>query len=459
MTPFKPILPQRSAAQWAGHLASLPVTIRLILGLITLVLAATALLMLPGIGTRPLTFTEALFTAASALTVTGLTVIVPGTDLTFNGQVLLLALIQIGGIGLMIFTVIIFRLLGRHITLVDRLAIRDMYGALVPESIMRLVSQVLIAVLVIESVGSIVLWLVWSPVIGAETAVWYAIFHSVSAFCNSGFDLFAGLPGYATIPNDNGTLITVGILILLGSLGVPVVADLLALRHRHRLTLHTRLTLTTIGVVVLISTITLFISEALQTGVLANETVPRQIGIALFQSVSARSAGFVSAPSFESIAPAGQLILMTVMFIGAAPASMGGGITTGTAVVLTLALWAYARNRPYPEVGGRTISTATIRRATAVLTISLLVVILATLLLLLTNPQLSLDGAVFEVISAFATCGLSLAYTPRLNAIGRLIIILMMIWGRLGALTVMVALTRPAKTPLYVYPEEQIMIG
>jgi trk system potassium uptake protein len=444
----------------SNRLSNLPIPVRLIVGLAGLVMIGTLLFLLPGMATRPLSFTEAIFTSASALTVTGLTVIIPGTDLTFLGQLVLLILIQVGGIGLMVFTVVIFRLLGRRISIVDRMALRGLFGNVLPGAVIRLTTQVMVAVLILEAIGALLLWIVWAPRMGSPLALWFAIFHSISAFCNSGFDLFAGLPGYATIPNDGGTLAIMGALIFIGSLGVPVVADLVAYRHKdHHLTLHTRLTLIFVLALMAISTTTIFVADGLQGGVMAGEPLDRQVGLSLFQSISARTAGFVSVPSFSEVAPPSRLILMVVMFIGAAPASMGGGITTGTALALTLALWSYARNRPYPEVGERTISTATIRRATAVLTISIAVVLTATVLLTMTNPGLSLDGALFEVISAFATCGLTLAYTPVLNTAGRYIIILVMIWGRLGALTIIVALARPVKQSLYVYPEEQIMIG
>jgi trk system potassium uptake protein TrkH len=459
-TPYRPRPFHRDPAQWAAWLSSLPVAMRLFLSLVTMVLLGAVLFMLPGISTRPLTFNEALFTSASALTVTGLSVIIPGTDLTFAGQVLLLVLIQIGGIGLMIFTVVIFRLLGRQITLVDRMALRDIMGSLQTIAIVRLTARVLVAVVILQSVGAVLLWLQWRDLMVPDDAVWFAIFHSISALCNSGFDLFGGLPGYATIPNESGVLAIVGGLVFIGSLGVPVIADLLALPNTRRLSLHSRLTLSFVAFLMLISTLTLFVSESMHPGgLIAHEPFGRQVGIALFQSISARTAGFVGMESFENLAASSQMVLITVMFIGAAPASMGGGITTGTAVVLTLALWSYVRNRPYPEIGGRMITTVTVRRATAVLTISLVVVVVATLLLLITDPTLTLDGAIFEVVSAFATCGLSLAYTPKLNLVGQLVIILVMMWGRLGALTVMIALTRPAKQPLYYFPEEPIMIG
>jgi trk system potassium uptake protein len=455
----KPSQPNRSPAAWAARLTSLPVAMRLLAGLIGMVLLGAVLFMLPGVATQPLSFNEALFTSASALTVTGLTVINPGSDLTFIGQVILLALIQVGGIGLMIFTVIVFRLLGRRISLIERMALRTAYGSLIPGAVMRLTTKIVIAVLLIESVGALVLWRMWIPYLGNEMAAWYAIFHSISAFCNSGFDLFAGTHGFDDIPHDSQTIMAFGSLIFIGSLGAPVIADLLALWRKHHFTLNTRLTLWMIAGMMLISTTVLFVTEGFGNGLLAHEPIERRLGLSLFQSISARTAGFTGIGQFENISPSGQWMLMSVMFIGASPASMGGGITTGTAVVLILALWSYTRYRPYPEVGGRTISTETVRRATAVLTISIIILFVATLLLLLTDPNATLDGALFEVISAFATCGLSLAYTPELSVFGQMVILLVMMWGRLGALTVMVALTRPVKQPVYYYPEELILIG
>lgn len=444
----------------SDRIAKLPVPVRLIAGLAALILFGTLLLLLPGMATRPLSFTEAMFTATSALTVTGLTVIVPGTDLTFAGQVVLLALIQVGGIGFMVFVVVVFRMLGRRISVVDRMALRGMFGNVLPGAVMRLTMYVLIGVLIIEAIGALLLWSLWAPRLGSGQALWFAIFHSVSAFCNAGFDLFAGVPGYTTIPNDDGTLAVFGSLIFIGSLGVPVVADLIAARHKeHHMALHTRLTLIFVIALMALSTTTIFIADGLQEGVMAQEPLERQIGLALFQSVSARTAGYAGLDNFDEIAAPSRLMLIIVMFIGAAPASMGGGITTGTAIALTLALWSYARNRPYPEVGGRTISTATIRRATAVLTISIAVVMVATILITLTNPYKAAEEALFEVVSAFATCGLTLLHTPQLNTFGRYVLMLVMIWGRLGALTIIVALARPVKQSLYVFPEEQIMIG
>jgi trk system potassium uptake protein TrkH len=181
--------------------------------------------------------------------------------------------------------------------------------------------------------------------------------------------------------------------------------------------------------------------------------------LGFFQSISARTAGFAGIQPFDAISEASTLLLLALMFIGAAPASMGGGITTGTFAVLGLTLWGYARGQSRAHVAGRSLPTQMIQKAAAVLTISLFVVTFATWLLLMTH-DVALNVALFEVISAFATCGLSLGLTGELDLFGQLIIILMMFWGRLGALTIIVALAAQSKTSQLVsYPEENILIG
>jgi trk system potassium uptake protein TrkH len=182
------------------------------------------------------------------------------------------------------------------------------------------------------------------------------------------------------------------------------------------------------------------------------------VELTVFQSISARTAGIAALPSFENLTPASQWVMMALMLVGCAPASMGGGITTGTLAVLALSFWAYVKGYPAAVVGGRTIGWEAVRRAAAILTISLLVVAVATWLILMTHP-VGLDQALFEVISAFATCGLSLAFTSQLNPFGLLVIMTVMFWGRLGALTIVVALAQTAPPQAVVYPEETLLIG
>ncbi len=436
----------------------MPAALRLVVGLAVLVAAGTSILMLPWMGTeRPLTWNEALFTAVSALSVTGLSIITPVYDLSFAGQIVLLLLIQIGGVGFMVVAVIVFQLLGRRITLTDRLTLTDSMGLLVPGAIVQLARRVLLTVLLLEAIGAILLWLHWRDMLGPERALLYAIFHAVSAFCNAGFDLFTGLPDYPYgIPNDSITLAILGSLIFLGGLGIPVLAELLTF-WRIRFSLHTRITLTVVIILVAIGAGGLFLTEQQSGHLLEHEPLDRQIVLALFQSISTRTAGFSALQPLDELSPAGRLLTIVLMFIGCAPASMGGGITTGTFAVLMLAVGAYARGLASPQIGGRTLAPQTVRKAAAILTVSLLVVLTATWLILATH-EATLDDALFEVVSAFATCGLSLTLTGELNLFGQLVICVMMFWGRLGALTLVVALANQ-RPQLVAYPEEQVLIG
>ena len=436
---------------------------RLVGGLAFLIAIGTGLLLLPISGTRQLTLMEALFTATSALSVTGLSVITPVRDLSLWGQILLMLLIQIGGVGFMVVAVIVFRLLGRRISFTDRIALSDSLGLLSPAAIVSLTRRVLITVITIELIGAFLLYIHWrtDPRLSEGQAFFFALFHAVSAFCNAGFDLFTGTPGFNDgIPRDSVTLFVMGVLIFLGGLGIPVVADLIAYPNERRLSLHTRITLLVVSILVVGGAVGLWLSEAFdKDGVLVGQPLDRQIIVTVFQSVSARTAGFAGITNFEQLTPASQLLLIALMFIGCAPASMGGGITTGTFAVLSISLWSYARGLPTAQFGGRSLATGMVRRAAAVLTISLFVVLAASWLLVTTHDT-TLDRTVFEVVSAFATCGLTLGFTDELNTFGQLVIIAVMFWGRLGALTIIIALARQSAAPQVVmYPEEQILIG
>jgi trk system potassium uptake protein len=438
-----------------------PTPIRLAFGLALMVFVSMLVLMLPFAGAeRPLLPNEALFTAVSALTVTGLTIITPGSDLSLFGQLVLLLLIQIGGVGYMVAAVIIFRLLGRSISFADRLALRDSFGLLDMNSILKLTRRTLATVLMLEFIGALLLWFHWRAELGDTRAMLFAVFHAVSAFCNAGFDLFAGTPGYAGIPDDTFTLTVMGILILIGGLGIPIVADILLVmsRNRHRLSLHSRLTLLVTVFLFIFGTLALFMAETRPGATLADQTAPKALVISAFQSISARTAGFSAIDNFYDLAASSQLLKISLMFIGTAPASMGGGITTSTLVVLLLGLWAFARGRETPHIFSRSLGMATMRRASAVLTISLMMVVSVTWVLLLTHPGAPFDRVFFEVVSAFATCGLSLGYTSNLTIFGQVMICLVMFWGRLGALTIIMALAQLRPLHLIHYPEEQILI-
>lgn len=440
----------------------IPSPLRPIVGLLTLIAVGTLLLwLLPGVTTRPITFMQALFTATSAVTVTGMALLTTSTDFTFAGQIILLLLIQMGGLGYMALVALLLRASGRRVSLPNRLLLADSLGLQNPSLISHYLGRILTGMFVIEALGAAALFVYWrqTDIVPSDRVLFYAIFHAVAAFCNAGFDLFWGTPAYPNgIPNDNLTLIILGVLVILGGLGLPVFHNLLMYRRQRRLSLHTRLTLLVTLALMLVGWVALYLPEATR-GVAADLTLDEKLVQTWFQSVSARTAGFPGLENFALVQPESQLVLVGLMFVGSGPASMGGGITTGTLVVLLAVMWSFLRGTPGVNVFKRSIPARIVKRATAVLIVSLFVCGLATWLLLLTHP-FELGPALFEVVSAFSTCGLTLGLTSQLNPIGQLIIIFMMFWGRLGALTiVLVLLSRSRESSLLHYPEEPVLIG
>ncbi|MEM7113321.1 MAG: potassium transporter TrkG [Chloroflexota bacterium] len=439
------------------HIAS-----RIVLGLLLLIAIGTGLLLLPGVGANGrLSVTDALFTAVSALTVTGLSTISAGRDLTLFGQIILLVLIQVGGVGYMFMASAALRIIGRRVSLMDRLALSNSLGLDTPAAILIVLKRTFYGILAIEAGGTLLLWLHWGLAGTVENGrlFFYALFHAISAFCNAGFDLFGGLPQYPEgIPNNTGSLLILGSLIFLGALGFPVLAELFTWNWRKRLSLHSRMTLTVVVSLLLIGWITIWIPEATK-GVLADLPLGQQLIRSFFQAISNRTAGFAGLPNFSQMTDASQMMIMMQMFVGSAPASMGGGLTTGTFAVLLLTLWGYARGHNQAQISGRRIAESTVRRAGAVLTVGILVLTFATWGLLATH-DLPLNVVLFEVVSAFATCGLSLGVTGEFNFFGQIILMLVMIWGRLGALTIIIAVAQQGRNiQLIKYPEETVLIG
>jgi trk system potassium uptake protein len=446
-----------------------PIPIRLVVALVTLIGLGTALLLLPGMTTRPITFMDALFTATSAAAVTGLAVLSTSTDFTRLGHWVILLLMQVGGLGFLVVTVLTVRLLGRRISLVDRQAVSSSLGLASTQDILLILSRTVTFMLAVEGVGAFILWIDWRArgIVPAGSAAFYALFHAVAAFCNAGFDLFYGLPQYPEgLPADAISLLTLGALVIVGGLGIPVYMELLnrrgARRDRRRTgrwSLQTRLAVWSAVTLIAVGWLGLLLGEFRHPGVLTELPLGERMLRAWFQSVAARTAGFPGFSDFGQIGEASRLLLICLMFIGSAPASMGGGITTGSFSVLLIAMWSFARNYGSVRVGARAISAATVWRAIAVLVISLVVVMAVTWLLLI-SQDVTFSAGLFEVVSAFSTTGLSLGITGQLDTFGRLLIILTMFWGRLGAVTIILALLKHTmRQRLVKYPEETVLVG
>lgn len=431
----------------------------LVIGFAVIIIIGAVLLRLPISGTeRSLTWSEAFFTATSATTVTGLGVITTGQDLSLFGQFIVLLLIEVGGIGFITFSTILFSLIGRRIGITERVLLSQTLGVHKTGRIKHLVVRVLVITLSIQFIGGFLLFLRWAPELGPLDAAYMAIFHAVSAFCNAGFDLYAGtdtiLFGFG---RDPYTLVVLMGLIMIGSLGLVAALDIISWFRTRRMMLYTKLTLVINAVILLLGVPLLFIDELFAGTALRNMAVDERVWVSAFNVVGSRTAGLTIIP-MEDLSQASQLIIMVLMFIGGSPASMAGGVTTSTIAVLFVAVLSTVRGRPHAVVFGRTLPLETIAKAVSIMTVSTLVCFITTLVLIIGK-----DGALFktgfEVVSAFSNTGFSLGSTGELNWFGRILIMFTMFWGRLGPLTLVVLLAQREHPTLARYPEERIVMG
>jgi len=432
----------------------------LVIGFAAIIALGTLLLRLPfaAAGERALTWGEAFFISTSATTVTGLVVITPALDLSLFGQFVVLGLMEIGGAGFIAFSVVLFALIGRQVTFAGRQILRNTLGVFETFRIVPFTLTVMGISIGIQLLGAIALWLRWRSTMPDLKAFYLALFHSVSAFCNAGFDLFSGtgqnLFGYDT---DGYTLSVMMILIVLGGLGILVGVDLVTYYWDRRLSLHTRLTLVLTAFLYLFGILVVLMDPIFEGTTFVDMSWHDRIWKAVFSVVSARTAGLTLIPLHE-LGEASILTIMTSMFIGGAPASMAGGVTLSTVAVLAVTVYSTVRGNPHAVAFGRTLPLESIAKATAIMMVSISLVLVVSLMLLASKQGDFLD-VIFEVVSAFSNTGYSLGLTSQLDAFGRLLIAFTMFWGRLGPLTLVVMLAQRER-PTYVrYPTEKIAMG
>jgi len=410
-----------------------------------------------------------LFTSFSAVCVTGLSVNnVAATYSTF-GEIVVCALIQTGGLGIMVLSAAIAALAGQRLRVRSSAVLAEMVDATSLASLRRTVVMIILYTLLIEGIGAAVLYrefqaypdlerLGGSDLAGPGSMVWAAIFHAVSAFCNAGISNVAG--GLIPFAGDFGVLLTLMILIVLGSLGFPVLDELLRvalvkLRRKRAsvLTLHTRVVLRTTAILLGIMMIAYWVLEWGQS--MEPLSYPERVVAAAFQSVC-RTAGFAVVDT-SAMRPATWALTCAAMFIGASPGSTGGGVKTTTIAVLFAGLRAELGMRA-PHLLDRTVPQSVIRKAIGVVFLSMMIVLFAFFLLLLLEPLPPLELA-FEVVSAFSTTGLTTGITPKLSVPGKLLVTILMFIGRIGPLTLALALAAKSQRTLVQLPEERLMIG
>ena len=434
-------------------------SLTLVLGFALIILIGALLLRLPIAGShRALTWEEAFFISTSATTVTGLVVITPAVDLSLFGQIVILVLMEIGGVGFIAFSVLLFTIIGRRVGHSGRMLIKQSLGVFETSKIMRFALTVLATTVGIQLIGAVALWLRWRTTLGNLRGAYMALFHSVSSFCNAGFDLFSGtgpvLFGYGSDPY---TLIVMMILIIIGGLGIIVGIDLLTYHWDRRLSVHTKLTLILTLALYAFGMIVIPLDFAFKGTAFDGMTLGERFWEGLFTVVSARTAGLTIIP-MDQLGHASALTILVSMFIGGAPASMAGGVTMSTVVVLFVAVYSTVRGNPHAVIFGRTIPFETIAKAVAIMTVSTLLVFIVSLLLL-AEMSSGFFPVIFEVVSAFSNTGYSLGATSELSSFGRLMIGLTMFWGRLGPLTLVVLLAQRERPTYARYPSEQIVMG
>lgn len=434
------------------------------------ILAGSVLLALPisSADGRGAPYIDALFTATTSICVTGLVTLPTFSSWSIFGQAVILALIQLGGLGVITVLTGLMIVLHKRIGLGGRILIQDAFNLNTLSGLVKFIRKVLLGTLAVEGAGALLTMTVFVPEYGAK-GVWFSVFHAVSAFCNAGMDIFSqdSLCRYAKNPIIN---LTTGVLIFLGGIGYIVWWDVLRvlkdIRRRgwkcfSNLTLHSKIALSWSGILLAAGAAAFFVLEYDNPLTLKGCSVPERIQIALFQSVTARTAGFVSVPQ-QNLTNASALVTMLLMFIGGSPVGTAGGVKTVTAAVLLASALAAIRNKPETALFHRSISKQTVGKAVAVVCTSFVIVFVSTVLLAAVTEADALD-IVYETVSAAATVGLSRNLTPSLNLWGKLILILTMYLGRVGPISLLIVFHTRKKDredrAVVKYPMEEISVG
>ena len=431
----------------------------IIISFICMIMIGTLLLRLPFAtvkGSLPLE--DALFTATSAVTVTGLIVHDTATCFTPAGQGVLLLLLQLGGLGFMTFSTLILLLVGRSMSMKDQSLIANDFTTGSYRSIRLVIKRVFLFTFVFEGIGSLALYLQFSHLHGGKR-VFDSIFHSVSAFCNAGFSTFSN--SLMDFTGNLGINLTFILLIVSGGIGFIVLDDLSEWiggkrRTASRITLHSKVVLIVSGILILMGFVTLWLEEIhhaanpLSTG--------SRLLSSLFQSVTARTAGF-NTIDLNILSPAALFFLIVLMFIGASPGSTGGGVKTTSLGMVAAYLRSRLQGRDRVSLYYRNIPVKNIEKAFMVIILSVGVVGLSFLLLAGFQPELPFQDLLFETVSAFGTVGLSMGITSGLTVASKIVIMATMLIGRVGPLTLLIALSRDESKAHFQYPEENIMIG
>lgn len=398
---------------------------------------------------------DAFFVAASASCVTGLSPVNTAEHWNTFGQVVILILIQIGGLGVMTLASFIPLILGKKIGLKSRIILKEQLNLDTMSGVVKLFKYVLSFTFLTEMIGAIFLSIRFIPDYGIKKGIWFSIFHSISAFCNAGFDIL----GDSIYPLNHDYLVNITLmaLIVIGGLGFMVTNEIFHKKNFKTLSTHSKLVLLTNLGLILIGAFGFYLLESIKGGILSGEKFNDSMLISLFQSVSARTAGFYSV-DLSKIRDSSAILLIMLMFIGGSPGSTAGGIKTTTIIVLMLAVVSVIKKEKEPVVFNRRISNDTIRKSISIFLISLSLVMLVTFLISVIENYSFID-ILYESTSALATVGASKGITSNLSSVSKILIALCMYLGRIGPMTMALSFGLHSDDKLVRYPEGFISVG
>ncbi|MFA4134899.1 MULTISPECIES: TrkH family potassium uptake protein [unclassified Brevibacillus] len=432
----------------------------LVLGFSLIIFLGALLLTLPvatadGLG---LHWLDALFTATSATCVTGLVVVDTGTTFTTFGQLVILSLIQIGGLGFMTFATFFALIMRKKISLRERLILQESLNQMSMEGIVRLAKMILIFTALTELIGGVLLSIRFAFDFPLPKAIYFGFFHAISNFNNAGFDLMGEFASLTAYVDDPVVTLVVCLLIILGGIGFMVVSELYDYRQTRRLSLHTKVVLSTTGILVVAGTALIFILEYANPKTLQPLSMMGKVLGSLYQSVTARTAGS-NTLNIGDMYQSSLFLMILLMFIGASPGSTGGGIKTTTFATLIGAVVAQMKGKEDVIFFRQRILPHMVYKSLTLTIISLFIVLVMTMVLSITETSARFEMILFEVTSAFATTGLSMGLTPHLTPIGKTLIVLTMFAGRVGPLTIAFALAQRKQKEYFRYPKGKITIG
>ena len=430
----------------------------LALGFLSLILIGSILLNLPIASSSgsSIGYVNSLFTSASAVCVTGLTVLNTARDFTPFGQVIIITLIQFGGLGIMTLATVGYIIMGKKISFKERLMIKEQLNTESIQGIVKLTKKVIGYTFFLEMMGSSLLALRFVPMFGFEKGLAFSIFHAISAYCNAGFDIFGD--SLIIFQNDYYILLILSLLIILGGLGFTVYADLLAKDKLRKLTLHSKVVLIMTGSLLIIGTLSFLLFESSNPGTLGSMNFPSRLANSFFQSVSPRTAGFYSV-DMSKIRETTIFSTIMLMFIGGSPGSTAGGIKTTTFACLLLTTISVVKGEEDVNCLNRRLPFETIKRAVSIFLIGLAIVFSTAIILTITDSSLKFINLLFESTSAFGTVGLSAGITDKLSTLGRLVITLTMYIGRVGPLTMAYAFAKRNKKRDFRNAPGNLMVG